>query len=189
MAETKRRETMSFISSIGSIAKSAATRIKNLKALLLIWAVQLVGASAGSADPAPKPDSSDEARIAALAKQWFIDMQQGKVDRSLYAPAYAAQITDGAVQVMSGSLNRYGAEPLRCGNSENPEDRRTGLLCRKICVPARGSHGADVWIRRVGEDCRRRSRKRNGRLALSGHCPRQSTVCWSNDQTGACLRE
>ena len=56
---------------------------------------------------------SNEARIAALAKQWFVDMQQGKVDHSQYAPAYAAQITDGAVQAMSGNLNRYGAPPLR----------------------------------------------------------------------------
>ena len=65
------------------------------------------------ADPAQKLDSSDEARIAALAKQWFVDMQQGKVDRSQYAPAYAAQINDGAVQAMSGNLNRYGAPPLQ----------------------------------------------------------------------------
>jgi hypothetical protein len=101
---------MSFIS---SIVRSAATRAKNSWALLLILAVQLVGASPGFADPAQKRDSSDEARIAALAKQWFVDMQQGKVDRSQYAPAYAAQITDGAVQAMSGNLNRYGAPPLR----------------------------------------------------------------------------
>jgi hypothetical protein len=98
---------MSFIS---SIVRSAATRIKNSWALLLILAAQLVGA--GSADPAQKLDSSDEARIAALANQWFIDMQQGKVDRSQHAPAYAAQITDDAVQEMSGNLSRYGA-PLR----------------------------------------------------------------------------
>jgi hypothetical protein len=101
---------MSFIS---SIVRSAATKTKNSWALLLILAVQLVGAGAGFADPAQKLDSSDEARIAALAKQWFVDMQQGKVDRSQYAPAYAAQITDGAVREMSGNLNSYGAPPLR----------------------------------------------------------------------------
>jgi hypothetical protein len=99
---------MSFIS---SIFRSAATRIKNLWARLLIFAVQVVGA--GAAVPAQERDSSDEARIAAMAKQWFVDMQQGKVDRSQYAQAYAAQITDGAVQAMSGNLNRYGAPPLR----------------------------------------------------------------------------
>ncbi len=66
-----------------------------------------------AAVPAQERDSSDEARIAALAKQWFVDMQQGKVDCSQYAPAYAAQITDGAVQAMSGNLNRYGAPPLQ----------------------------------------------------------------------------
>jgi len=104
------------MSSISSIVRSAATRIKNLWARLLIFVLQVVGA--GAAVPAQEIDASDEARIAAVAKQWFVDMQQGKVDRSQYAPAYAAQITDGAVQAMSGNLNRYGAPP------------ETGLLCR-----------------------------------------------------------
>jgi len=100
-----------MMSSISSIFRSAATRIKNLWARLLIFVLQVVGA--GAAVPAQERDSSDEARIAAVAKQWFVDMQQGKVDRSQYAPAYAAQITDGAVQAMSGNLNRYGAPPLQ----------------------------------------------------------------------------
>ena len=100
-----------MMNSISSIFRSAATRIKNLWARLLIFAVQVVGA--GAAVPAQECDSSDEARIAAMAKLWFVDMQQGKVDRSQYAPAYAAQITDGAVQAMSGNLNRYGAPPLQ----------------------------------------------------------------------------
>ena len=119
----KRREMMSFIS---SIVRRAATWTKNSWALLLILAVQLVGASPGFADPAQKRDSSDEARVAALAKQWFVDMQQGKVDRSQYAPAYAAQITDGAVQAMSGNLNRYGAPPLRVeiAKTRRPAERR-----------------------------------------------------------------
>ena len=99
------------MSSMSSIFRSAATRIKNLWARLLIFVLQVVGA--GAAVPAQEIDASDEARIAAVAKQWFVDMQQGKVDRSQYAPAYAAQITDGAVQAMSGNLNRYGAPPLQ----------------------------------------------------------------------------
>ena len=65
----------------------------------------IVGASPGFADPAQKRDSSDQAHIVPLAKQWFVDMQQGKVDRSQYAPAYAAEITDVAVQAMSGNLS------------------------------------------------------------------------------------
>ena len=99
------------MNSISSIVRSAATRIKNLWARLLIFVLQVVGA--GAAVPAQEIDASDEARIAAVAKQWFVDMQQGKVDRSQYAPAYAAQITDVAVQAMSGNLNRYGAPPLQ----------------------------------------------------------------------------
>jgi hypothetical protein len=111
---------MSFIS---SIARSAATGTRNLLARLFILALQLVGASSGSADPAQSLDPSIEASIAAFAKQWFIDMQQGKVDRTQYEPAYAAQITDGAVQEMSGNLNRYGAPPIR---AEIAKSRKIG---------------------------------------------------------------
>jgi hypothetical protein len=37
----------------------------------------------------------------------------GRTDRSQYAPAYGAQVTDDAVKVMSRALNGYGASPLR----------------------------------------------------------------------------
>lgn len=40
-------------------------------------------------------------------------MQAGRTDRSQYAPAYGAQVTDDAVKAMSHALNEYGASPLR----------------------------------------------------------------------------
>ena len=49
----------------------------------------------------------------ALAMRWFTEIQAGRTDRSLYAPAFAAQVTDEAVRAMSQALNKSGAPPLR----------------------------------------------------------------------------
>ena len=64
------------------------------------------------ADAAP-PASWPRTRCKGFAIQWFAEMQAGKIDRSLYAPAYVAQVTPEGVRPMSRDLNQYGASPLR----------------------------------------------------------------------------
>lgn len=54
-----------------------------------------------------------EASVTVWAMSWFKEMQAGRIDRSQYAPAYRAQVTDTAVKAMSRALNQYGASPLR----------------------------------------------------------------------------
>jgi hypothetical protein len=54
---------------------------------------------------------------------WFTEMQAGRTDRSQYAPAYRAQITDDAVKEMSHALDQYGAPPLR---AEIVQTRKSG---------------------------------------------------------------
>ena len=46
-----------------------------------------------------------------LTLEWFTRMQAGQFDRTQYASAYSAQLTDGAVLQMSHRLNEYGAAP------------------------------------------------------------------------------
>jgi|GEM_PF-4252100 len=41
----------------------------------------------------------------------FKEMQAGRTDRSVYAPAFFAQVTDEAVGRMSHDLNAHGASP------------------------------------------------------------------------------
>jgi hypothetical protein len=45
--------------------------------------------------------------------RWFTEMQAGRTDRSQYASAYRAQVTDDAIKAMSQALDKYGASPLR----------------------------------------------------------------------------
>jgi len=73
-----------------------------------------VGHAASSrADAAPPAGVPTEDGMRALALQWFAQMQAGKIDRTQYAAAYGAQLTDAAVQAMSHHLNEYGASPIR----------------------------------------------------------------------------
>jgi hypothetical protein len=51
--------------------------------------------------------------VKALALQWFLQMQAGKIDRAQYTPSYGALLTDDAVKAMSHHLNQYGASPTR----------------------------------------------------------------------------
>ena len=46
-----------------------------------------------------------------FALRWFTEMQGGRFDRTQLTDAYSAQLTDGAVQVMSRHLNEYGVPP------------------------------------------------------------------------------
>ena len=67
-------------------------------------------ASIAAAPPAGAPT---EASVTTWAMHWFTEMQAGRTDRSQYAPAYRAQVTDGAVKEMSHALDKYGASPTR----------------------------------------------------------------------------
>ena len=58
-------------------------------------------------------DAPTEYSVTAWAMHWFTEMQAGRTDRSQYAPAYRAQVTDDAVKQMSHALDKYGASPLR----------------------------------------------------------------------------
>jgi hypothetical protein len=80
----------------------------------------IVSARAEAAAPAGAPT---EASVTAWAMQWFKEMQAGRTDRSQYAPAYGAQVTDDAVEAMSHALNQYRASPLR---AEIVQTRKSG---------------------------------------------------------------
>ena len=69
--------------------------------------------AAAHADAAPPAGAPGEASVTAWAMHWFTEMQAGRTDRSQYAAAYGAQVTDDAVKAMSHTLNEYGASPLR----------------------------------------------------------------------------
>ena len=64
------------------------------------------------ADAARLTGAPSETRVTALAMLWFTEIQAGRTDRSLYAPPFAAQVTNEAVHAMSQALNKYGAPPL-----------------------------------------------------------------------------
>jgi len=65
------------------------------------------------ADATPPAAAPMEAGVMAWA------MQAGGTDRSQYAAAYRAQVTDDAVKAMSHVLNKYGASPLRAEIVQN----------------------------------------------------------------------
>jgi hypothetical protein len=65
------------------------------------------------ADAAPPAGAQTQASVTAWAMQWFKEMQAGRSNRSQYASAYRAQVTDDAVKAMSRALDAYGASPLR----------------------------------------------------------------------------
>jgi hypothetical protein len=89
-----------------------ATRT-NLVGRLALLAALSIGAFAAAHSEAASPTSPPTREsVAALALQWFVEMQAGKIDRSQYASAYSAQLTDSAVRDMSRHLNQYGAAPI-----------------------------------------------------------------------------
>ena len=90
-----------------------ATQIRRFCGIILAVALSIGCIPAGLADPAPPASVPTEDSMRALALQWFAQMQAGEIDRTQYTAAYAAQLTDDAVQAMSHHLNEYGASPLR----------------------------------------------------------------------------
>jgi hypothetical protein len=90
-----------------------ATQMSLFRGIILAVALSIACIAAGLADPAPPAGVPTEDGMRAFALEWFARMQAGKIDRTQYTPAYAAQLTDDAVQAMSHHLNEYGASPLR----------------------------------------------------------------------------
>jgi hypothetical protein len=87
--------------------------MRRLRDIILAVALSIVTPAAGLADPTPPYSVPTEGGMRVFALQWFAQMQAGKIDRTQYAAAYGAQLTDDAVQAMSHHLNEYGAAPIR----------------------------------------------------------------------------
>jgi hypothetical protein len=87
--------------------------MRRLRDIILAVALSIVTPAAGLADPTPPYSVPTEDGMRVFALQWFAQMQAGKIDRTQYAAAYGAQLTDDAVQAMSHHLNEYGAAPIR----------------------------------------------------------------------------
>jgi hypothetical protein len=86
--------------------------MKHLSRLVLVAALAIASVAAGQADRA-QSSMLPEAGVKALALQWFLQMQAGKIDRTQYTAGYGALLTDDAVKAMSHHLNQYGASPTR----------------------------------------------------------------------------
>jgi hypothetical protein len=52
-------------------------------------------------------NAGPEARVGALALNWFTEMQAGEIDRTKLTADYSAQLTDAAVQGMSRYLKDH----------------------------------------------------------------------------------
>ena len=90
-----------------------AAWLRCVGASVLVAALSMGPIVPARADAAPQAGAPTEASVTAWVIQWFKEMLAGRTDRSLYAPAYSAQVTDAAVKAMSHALNEYGASPLR----------------------------------------------------------------------------
>ena len=93
--------------------------MRRVNGIILAVALSIASIDAGLADPTPAAGVPTEDALKAFALQWFAQMQAGKIDRTQYAAAYGAQLTDDAVQAMSRHLNEYGASPLVQRNRKN----------------------------------------------------------------------
>lgn len=87
--------------------------MKHFSWLFLLAALAIASVGAGYAGPTQSATVPAEEGVKALALQWFLQMQAGKIDRTQYTPAYGALLTDDAVKAMSHHLNQYGASPMR----------------------------------------------------------------------------
>jgi hypothetical protein len=97
--------------------------LRRTAALVLIAALAIGPIATAPTAAAPPAGARSEAPLTVFLMRWFTEMQAGRTERSLYAPAYVAQVTDAAVATMSRDLNKYGAAPLR---AEIVQTRRDG---------------------------------------------------------------
>jgi hypothetical protein len=86
-------------------------QMKHFSWLVLVAALLIGSVVARQVAPAQSATMSAEDGVKALALQWFLQMQAGKIDRAQYTPAYGALLTDDAVKAMSHHLSQYGASP------------------------------------------------------------------------------
>ena len=100
-----------------------AKQMKHFSRLVVVAALAIASVVAGHADPVQSATLPAEDGVKALALQWFLQMQAGKIDRAQYTAAYGAMLTDDAVKAMSRHLNQYGASPTR---AEILQSRSTG---------------------------------------------------------------
>ena len=85
--------------------------MKRFSWVVLVVALAIAGVGGGYAGQAQSATAPTEDGVKALALQWFLQMQAGKIDRTQYTPAYSALLTDDTVKAMSHHLNEYGASP------------------------------------------------------------------------------
>jgi hypothetical protein len=97
----------------GSKGQGVAQKIKTLTRLFLLVVLLMTSVVSARAASSRPVSALTKASVQALALQWFLQMQAGKIDRAQYTTAYSAQLTDHVVQEMSHHLNEYGAAPLR----------------------------------------------------------------------------
>jgi hypothetical protein len=86
--------------------------LPSLGASLLVAVLVTYPVAPTCADAAPRAGALSDARVIALAMLWFTEIQAGRTDRSLYAPAFATQVIDEAIRAMSQAPNKYGAPPV-----------------------------------------------------------------------------
>src|ERR1700758_1946360 len=103
------------VSDISSGRRAAWLRCVNVAVLVAAFSV-------GPIAPL-RAGAPTQAGVTEWAMQWFKEMQAGRTDRSQYAPAYRAQVTEAAVKAMSHALDEYGASPL---HSEIVQTRNIG---------------------------------------------------------------
>ena len=94
--------------------RPAVARLRRIAFSLLIALVAASPAAFSLADEMPPAATpTDSAGLSTWAMRWFTEMMAGRTDRSLYAAAFAPQVTDTAVARMAHDLSEYGAAPLR----------------------------------------------------------------------------
>jgi len=103
--------------------------------LLLVAALAVGSVAPTRASVAQLGGASSETSLTAFLMQWFTEMQASRTDRSLYAPAYVAQVTDAAVATMSRDLNKYGASPLRAEIVQTRKDGDQDFYIVKFIFP------------------------------------------------------
>lgn len=91
----------------------AARSLHHLGVSLLIAVLAIGPVVPVQADTMPLASVESEARVTALAMRWFTEIQAGRTDKTLYAPAFGPQVTDEAVRGVSQALSIYGALPVR----------------------------------------------------------------------------
>ena len=116
-----------------TFARSAG--LIRISCFMLVATIAVGSAAPVRAGTVPSTGVSSEVRMAAFLMRWFTELQAGRTERSLYAPAYAAQVTNEAVASMSRDLNRYGASPLRAEIVQSRKDGGQSFYIVKFIFP------------------------------------------------------